>query len=106
MDVRKIIQTRLNALGNSKYWLAVEVADKKVRAGTIYDFLRGTSDITSSKLGHILDALDLRIVGADEMAEQFERGWNARDTNPDTRTKKSAVGKRKPTRRGASRRSK
>ena len=60
-QIRKLITTRLQALGWTPYRLAKELAGQ-VKMRTLYDYVNGTQDMTGEKLAAVFDALDLEIV--------------------------------------------
>lgn len=60
MDIRQVIIARQKQLGWSNYRLTVELRGK-VSVTAIYEFLRGETEMTTDKLGHVLEALGLGI---------------------------------------------
>lgn len=60
MDIRQMILRRLKQLGWSSYRLVQAVKDD-VPASTIYGFLRAEHPINSDHLGHIFEAIDLKL---------------------------------------------
>ena len=61
MDIRETVQRRLDRMGWSAYRLVAAVHGR-VTDRVVYSWLAGTSRINSDALGHILDAVGLRIV--------------------------------------------
>jgi hypothetical protein len=68
----------MKEIGWTGYRLAASVSAKGIAAGTIYDFLRGDSEITSQKLGHVLDAIGLTIVPAPDSTGTPNRAAKAK----------------------------
>lgn len=64
MNVRKVIQHRMTELNWSTYRLAQKVSDH-IAPMTVYSFIGGKSEMTSAKLGVMLDALGLKIAAPD-----------------------------------------
>jgi hypothetical protein len=57
MDFRAEINARLGRLGKSKAWLVAQVGGDPGQ-NTVYRFLRGDGDVTSTHLARLIDALD------------------------------------------------
>lgn len=68
-SVRTVIKARLKRLRLGPYDLA-KLVKGKVTAPTVYNFLNGDSEMNTKSLGYILEALDLRIVGGDEVGQE------------------------------------
>ena len=60
MTIREIIKRQLKKQGWSHYRLVKELEDT-IPATTIYDYLRGETDLGSEKVSIILQALGLQI---------------------------------------------
>jgi hypothetical protein len=63
VNIRQQILKRLTQLEWSNYRL-VESVKGKVPASTVYGFLRGEHPINSDHLGHLLDALGLKLTAS------------------------------------------
>jgi hypothetical protein len=56
MDFRSDVNSRLSRLGKTKSWLVAQVGGDPGQ-NTIYRFLRGDGDVTSTHLARIIDAI-------------------------------------------------
>ena len=61
--IRRIILRRLDELGRSRYWLGKKATQQGIVGNreTIFRFLRGDRDTSSTVVSGILDILDLEI---------------------------------------------
>lgn len=66
MSIRKIIKSRLRSLGLTQYWLAKNAGISRQRVSA---YLGGRNEMDTGTLETVLDALDLRIVGQDELLD-------------------------------------
>ncbi len=65
-SVRTIIKQRMRRLYLKPYDVA-KLVKGKVTAPTVYNFLKGKSEMNTKSLAYVLDALDLRIIGGDDV---------------------------------------
>ena len=62
-EIRRIILQQLEELGRSRYWLAKKAAEQGIVGNreTVFRFLRGDRDTSSTVISGILGILDLEI---------------------------------------------
>ena len=63
--IREIVIRRMLELGWSSYKLAQKV-DGKVAAPSVYDYVKGRTDMPGARIAHILSALGLKISPASD----------------------------------------